>query len=353
MRRHLTPLTCLLVLEIFSCQFTLADTLLVANKSDDTVDLIDLATGRSMATLDTGHAPHEIAVSADGGLAVVTNYGDRDNPGNTLTLIDVEQARTLRTIDLGEHTRPHGVVFIGDHRAAVTTEGSGYLLIVDLATGHIVHAVKTEQEVSHMLAATPDGRRVFVANIGSGSVTVIDLIEGAKLADIETGEGAEGIAVMPGGQQVWVGNRAADTLTLIDAHTLEILETIRCPGFPIRVAFTPDGQRALVSAARSGEVVVFDTGQREELTRTRLDLSNAPDASRRLFGDRFGESPVPVGLVVSPDGQTAWVAATQADAVVIVDAEQLTVRDLLKAGREPDGMAFSPVEVPALPASVP
>ena len=41
----------------------LADTLLVANKSDHTVDLIDLETGASQATLPTGRGPHEIAVS--------------------------------------------------------------------------------------------------------------------------------------------------------------------------------------------------------------------------------------------------------------------------------------------------
>ena len=121
--------------------------------------------------------------------------------------------------------------------------------------------------------------------------------------------------------------------------------TIPCPGFPIRVAFTPDGEHVWVSAARSGEVVVFDTATRREITRTQLDLSNAPDASRRLFGDRFGESPVPVGLVIAPDGATAWVAATQADAVVVIDPTTLTVRDLLKAGREPDGMAYSQVDV--------
>ena len=316
-----------------------AATLLVANKSDHTVDLVDPATGTSRARLATGHAPHEIAVSPGGKTAVVANYGDREKPGSTLTVVDVTKAKVVRTIDLAPHTRPHGVAWIDANRLAVTTEGSRSLLVVDVSAGKVTHAIATGAEVSHMVALAAD--RAFVANIGSGSVTVIDLASGKKLRDVETGAGAEGIAVRPGTREIWVTNRAADTLSVVDAASLEVTATLEATGFPIRIAFTPDGERALVSAARSGEVILFDAGARRELRRATLDLATAPDAAKRLFGDQFGESPVPVGLLVAPDGKTAYVAATQADAVVVIDTETLAVRNLLRAGREPDGMALS------------
>ena len=324
-----------------------ASILLVANKTDNTVDLIDLHRQESVATLPTGHAPHEIAVSPDGKVAVVANYGDREKPGATLTVVDIGRAEVDGEIDLGDHTRPHGLVFVGQERVAVTAEGSRHLLVVDLRDRQVASAIDTGQEISHMVTATADGRRAFVANIGSGSVTAIDLRTGRKLADIPTGEGAEGIAVTPDGREVWVTNRGADTLSVIDPETLEVVATVDCPGFPIRIAVTPDGQHALVSAASTGEVVVIDIQRRREVRRTQLDLSTAPDAGSRLFGDRFGESPVPVGLVVHPLGSLAWVAATQADVVVAVDPADLTVRGLLTAGREPDGMAFSSAEPPS------
>jgi YVTN family beta-propeller protein len=271
---------------------------------------------------------------------VVSNYGDRTAPGSSLTVIDVSEAEVLRTIDLGEHTRPHGLVWLSDEALAVTTEGSGHLLVVEPATGTIRNAVETGQRISHMVAAT--GGRAFVANIGSGTVTAIGLADGVKLADIATGDGAEGIDVSPDGREVWVSNRAADTLSVIDPQSLEILATVPCPGFPIRVRLTPDGSRVLVSAASSGEVVVFDRAERRELVRKQLDLSTVEGFEKRLFGDRFGDSPVPVGLVVSPDGDTAWVAATQADTVVVVGMKDLVVKGLLSAGHEPDGMAWAP-----------
>jgi YVTN family beta-propeller protein len=200
-----------------------------------------------------------------------------------------------------------------------------------------------------MVVVTADGRRAFVANIGSGNVTAVDLAAGKKLADVATGAGAEGIALAPGGRELWVGNRAADTLSVVDPESLAVVATVPCPGFPIRLAFTPDGSRLLVSAARSGEVVLFDPGARKELLRRKLDLSAVAEAATRLFGTQFGESPVPVGLVVAPDGETAWVAATQADAVVAVDPATLEVKGLLMAGREPDGMGYSALA--ASPAS--
>ena len=316
------------------------DTLLVANKSDATVDLLDPATGETRATLPTGKAPHEIAVSPDGRTAVISNYGDRQSPGSSLTVVDVAGARVVGTVDLGRHSRPHGLAWISPDRLAVTAEGSEHLLVIEPRSGSIRSQVETSQRVSHMVATT--GGRAFVANIGSGTVTVIDLASGTKLADIATGEGAEGIDVAPDGREVWVSNRAADTLSVIDPESLEILATVPCPGFPIRVRLTPDGSRVLVSAARSGEVVVFDRAARRELVRRRLDLSTVEGFETRLFGDRFGDSPVPVGLVVAPDGETAWVAATQADLVVEVGTEDLVVRGLLTAGREPDGMAWAP-----------
>jgi YVTN family beta-propeller protein len=320
-----------------------AGTLIVANKSDHTVDLIDPQSGTRRATLPTGRAPHEAAASPDGKLAVISNYGPRDAAGSTLTVIDVAKNEVLRTIELGDHKRPHGLGWYAADRLAVTTEESAHLLVVDPLTGTVVNEIKTSAKISHMVAVTPDGRRAFVANIGSGSVTAIDLVEGSKIKAIETGAGAEGIAVTPDGKQLWISNRAADTLTVLSTENLEPIVQIPCKGFPIRVAVTPDGERVLVSCARSGEIAVFDAASFEELIRRKLDLSKVTEAATRLFGDRFGESPVPIGLVVAPDGRRAWVAATQSDVVVVFDPATLDVIDLIQAGKEPDGMAYTAI----------
>ncbi len=312
-------------------------TLVVLNKAEATASLVEVASGTVVATLPTGAGPHEAAVSPDGRLAVATNYGTREQPGSTLTLIDVPASRVLRTIALPDGAAPHGVRFLDARRALVTAEGLKALLVVDLDLGVVQTTIPTQREVSHMVAATPDGRRAFVASIGSGSVTAIDLSAGRILAQLSTGTGAEGIAVSPDGREAWVANRGADTLSVIDTAGLKIVAEIPSAGFPIRVAFTPDGRRALVSHARSGDVAVYDTAARREERRLNAHFSPKPGAAN-LLGF---EGAVPVGIVVDPSGSLAWVAHTNADAVAAFEIATGRLVSTLIAGREPDGMAYS------------
>ena len=93
--------------------------------------LVALDTGRSVATLPTGHAPHEVAVSADGRTAVVANYGDRERSGDSLTVVDLRARKVARTIDLGEHRRPHGLTFVARSMVAVSTSTALASRLVD------------------------------------------------------------------------------------------------------------------------------------------------------------------------------------------------------------------------------
>jgi YVTN family beta-propeller protein len=313
-------------------------TLVVANKAEATVSLIDLDDGRVAATLATGDGPHEVDVSADGRFALVTNYGSGGQSGNSLTLIDVVNAEVVKTIDLGEYKAPHGVEWVDDGRAAVTVEDNQALVVVDIEKGEIVQAIGTDQQVSHMVALDPDGRRAYTANIGSGSISVLNLASGERVRNVVTGNGAEGVAVSSLGH-VWVTNRAADTVTVLDGETYTTLKEIASPGFPIRATATPKGQ-VLVTRARAGELVVYDAGTFSEIRTVAFDIDSL-GAEGRLFGDRFGDSSVPIGVIVDETGEHAYVAHANADVITEVDLSSGDVVRLLRAGREPDGMAYS------------
>lgn len=324
-----------------------ADTLIVGNKAEATVSLIDLDSGKVVATLPTGVGPHEVAVSPDGRLAAVADYGTGAAPGSTLTVIDVPGARVVKTIGLGEYRRPHGLAWIAPDRLLVTVEAQKALLEVDPGSGEVRRAVETGQEVSHMVAAAPGGSRAFVANIGSGTVTAIDLAAGKKLGDVATGAGAEGIAVGPDGKRVWVTNREADTVSAIDAASLEVVATVEPGAFPIRAEVTPDGRWVLVSNARSGTISVIDAASAKVARTIELGVE-AKDAEGRLL--QFGEgSPVPIGIEIAPDGKRAYVAAANADAIAVIDLETWKLVGTLTAGREPDGMGYSTVAVARSP----
>ncbi len=315
------------------------DVLVVLNKSDNTASILDAKTGAVRATVPVGKAPHEAALLADGATVAVSNYGTREEPGRTLTLIDLSREAPAATIELPEGARPHGLEALPDGRLLVTAEGLKELLVVDPKARRVLRRISVGRETTHMVVASPDGKRAYVANIGSGSVTVVDLGAGRTVKDIPTGEGAEGIAITPDGREVWVTNRGADTVSVLDTAALAIAATLKVPQFPIRVKITPDGKRALVSCARSGDVAVFDAARREEIKRIAIDREAVAGSEVRLFSTRFGKSPVPVGLLIAPDGKRAWVASTNADVVSVLDLESLAVVGRLTAGKEPDGLA--------------
>ena len=74
-----------------------AETLLVANKREATLTLVDPDTGIVRAAIPTGLDPHEVEVSSDGRWAVVSMYGTDDEPGSTITVVDVRAGKELRT----------------------------------------------------------------------------------------------------------------------------------------------------------------------------------------------------------------------------------------------------------------
>ena len=96
-------------------------TLVVLNKAEASVSLIDPVTGETRKTLKVGVGPHEAATSPDGRYVIVCNYGDRSGPGSSLSVLDMEAQRVTATIDLTPYHRPHGIQFLPNGRRVVVT----------------------------------------------------------------------------------------------------------------------------------------------------------------------------------------------------------------------------------------
>ncbi len=316
------------------------DLLIVLNKSDHEAALVDPSTLKTLVKLPTGRGPHEVAVSPDGRLAYVSNYGmfgvfregeRHDEPGNTITVLDLARRAVKDTFDLGDYTKPHGIVASRDGRRLwVTCEGAQAVLELDAASGAVLEAWKTAQETSHMIVASADEKKLFVANIRSGTATVIERATG-RVVSLPTGAGAEGIDLSRDGREVWVTNRSDSSISVIDAARDTVVEKIPSGGqMPIRVKFTPDGTQAWVSNARSNAVTVLDA------------------RNRQLIGT-IGVGAMPVGIQMTPDGARAYVANTNDDLVTVIDVAARKVLGTFTTGNEPDGMAWAPEWAPDRP----
>lgn len=312
-----------------------ADVLLVGNKSAHTLWALDLDSGAKSASFDTGIGPHEVEISPDGRLAVVSNYGERERPGNSLTVLDWAAGEVARVVDLGEDTRPHGMAFLPDGRLVVTTEGSDRLLVVDVASGEVLQRISVGEGVAHMVAASPDGRFAWVTNISAGTLEKVDLDAGKVIGTIKTGAGAEGVGVARAGREVWVTNRADDTVSIVDADSLEIVAALESTGFPIRVAMTPDGRHGLVTNARAATLSVFAVESRT-LAAT-IQIAD-PDAAYQET--LLGDSALPIGIVAHPGGERVYIAVSGANEVAVIETGTWQIVDRWATGREPDALGI-------------
>jgi DNA-binding beta-propeller fold protein YncE len=319
------------------------DVLIVLEKDAATARLLDPTSGRTLTTLPTGPFPHEVAVSPDGRLAVVADYGAQE-PGRTLTVIDLRARRVLRTVSLGEYRRPHGIVWIeGDApMVAVTAEQSQAVLVVDVDAGAVVRAIPTAQQGTHMLALASGGRRAWTANIGSGSVTLVDLQEGRVVRTAPVGQGPEAIDVTPDGREVWAADRQQDVIRILDATTLDSLGALPTGRFPNRLKFTPDGRWALVSNAAASTITVYDARARRQVATVALPLGAGRTPSAPNAMNPTGASVVPLGIQLAPDGRRAWIAANATGELIELAIPTWRIVRRIAAGAGPDGMAYVP-----------
>ncbi|QJR11967.1 Hydrazine synthase subunit beta [Usitatibacter rugosus] len=299
-----------------------ADTLVVLNKAESTLVTVDPATMKVLGRVATGRGPHEAVASADGKLAYVANYGDQ-SPNNSLSIIDLATLKEVKRVDLGALVRPHGLAEHGG-KIYFTSETSRTVARYDPATDKVDWIAGTGQSTTHMLALSPDGKKIYTANIQSDSVTVLTIgpPTPAAIVQVAVGKSPEAIDASPDGREVWVGQNGDGRISIIDTATNTVKDSFKVGELPIRLKFTPDGKRVLVADPKNDALVVVDVATRREVKRIAIDG-------------------VPLGIQMAPDGKRAYVSRAQAGKVDAIDLEKLEVVGSVETGKGPDGLAYA------------
>lgn len=297
-------------------------TLLVVNKGESTLAIVAADTMDSIK-VPTGPTPHEVAASGDGRYAVVTNYGAHQD-GTTISVIDLGTRKEIHRVDLGDLRGPHGVAFHGG-KAYFTVEGSKKIARYDPASNKIDWTHDIGQNRTHMLVISKDGHTIYTSNVNSDSVTVVsgnaDRTQWTNTV-VSVGKGPEGIDLSPDGKEVWAANSGDGTVSVIDTISKKVKQTINVgTKHSNRLKFTPDGKLALISDLGSGDLVVVDTASRKEVKRMNLGKSAE-------------------GILILPDGSRAFVAVSGDNKVVLVDLKTFAVAPASVPGVDPDGMAW-------------
>jgi YVTN family beta-propeller protein len=302
--------------------------LLVLEKEDQAVAVVDPASLRVRARVAAGADPHEIAVSADGKTAYITNYGAFSTPLQTLSVVDLVARKALPPVDLGALRAPHGLEAVGG-RIYFTAEGSKVIGRYDPAAGKVDWVLGTGANRTHMLVVAGDERQVFTSDVNSDTITLLEKDERADVSGwretrIPVGKGPEGFDVSPDGKELWAANSGDGTVSIVELASRVVVRTLEVgTKRSNRLKFSPDGRLVLVSDLGTGDLVVLDAHARREAKRLGLGQAAA-------------------GILITPDGARAFVAAPRDNAVAIVDLATLSVTGRIATGRGPDGMAWVP-----------
>lgn len=303
--------------------------LLVAQKGLQSLGIVDPETGTVIFSVPEGaKTGHEVAASPDGRLAYVPIYGDSGvgepgTDGSKMVVVDVAGEKVIGEVNFGHGVRPHCPVFgPKDGLLYVTTELDHTVTVIDPKTLKIVGTIPTGQAESHMLAISHDGRRGYTANVGPGTVSVLDMETRRLLKVIPVAGRVQRIAMSMDDKWVFTADQKEPRMAVIDAATDTVAQWIALPGVGYGGAVTPDGRWLLVALPALDKVAVVDL--------------RTMQVARVI---EVGKSPQEV--LVRPDGRIAYVSCEGSHQVAEIDLKTWTTRRLLSTGLGTDGLAWA------------
>jgi DNA-binding beta-propeller fold protein YncE len=271
---------------------------------------------------------HEIATSADGRTAFLPIYGNvgvgkPGLDGNQMLILDLPSRKIVGHIDFGHGVRPHQPVLDPARNLLyVTTELDHSVTIIDPGTRKIVGSVPTGQPESHMFVLSPDGRRGYTANVGPGSVSVLDMVGRKTITVVPISRETQRISISNDGRWVFTSDQTKPQLAVIDTATNKLKSWIPLPGTGYGTAPTPDGHFLLVAVPPTNQVAVVDLASMKVVRN--IDVPASPQE-----------------VLIRPDGKVAYVSCNTSGKVAAIDLSQWKVQNLITAGKFADGLAWA------------
>jgi DNA-binding beta-propeller fold protein YncE len=321
----LSPLLSLTIPAAFAQQ----GRLLVTQKGDTSLAIVDPAAGKVIASVPEGGVTgHEVIASPDGRLAYVPIYGNSGvgkpgTDGRNMVVIDIASQKVVGNLDFGHPVRPHMPIFgPKDGLLYVTTELDQAITLIDPKTLKIVGSIPTGQPQSHMLALSHDGRRGYTANVGPGTVSVLDIPARKTLAIIPISGATQRISISNDDRWVFTADQKEPRLAVIDTATNQVKSWVPLDGLGYGSAPTPDGRWLLIAIPDKNKVDVIDL----------KTMKAAPSVA--VCSD-------PQETLVRPDGKTAYVSCAGSSQVAEIDLASWKVARLIATGKSTDGLAWA------------
>jgi DNA-binding beta-propeller fold protein YncE len=308
--------------------------LLVCNKGEQSLGIIDTALGRQIAVVpEDGVTGHEVVASSDGARAFVPIYGNSGvgkpgTDGQLLRVIDLSTHQIVGTVDFGtvdfgKGVRPHcAVIGPRNHQLYVTTELANCITEIDPDTLKITGTIPTGQPESHMLCISSDGQRGYTANVAPGTVSVLDMIARKVVTIIPIARHTQRISISTDDHWVFTADQTAPRLAVVDTAKNQVTGSIPLSAMAYGTAPTPDGHWLIAALPSANKVAIIDLGG--------LKVAQTLDVP-----------PAPQEVLVRPDGAEAYVSCDASRQIAVIDTKTWKVSKLIDAGAGADGLAWA------------
>jgi YVTN family beta-propeller protein len=305
--------------------------LLIVTQRDQTFHVYDPDTLAEIVSVkeDAGtDAGHEVIATTDGKTAFVPLYGNSGvgkpgSDGDHIQVFDIASAKPTGTITFPHGVRPHKPLW-DTHTGMllVTTEVDRTVSIIDPKTMKVVGSIPTGAEQSHMITLLPDGKKLYSANVGPGTVSVMDVPGRKFLKTIPISSNTQRISNSNDGRWVFTADQTAPELVAIDTKTDTVSKRIKLPAVGYGTTPTVDGRYLLVTMDSQPAIAVVDMKTMEVV--------------------RSIETPKGINeVVVTPDGKSAYATSAKTDHLVKIDLGTFTVTKDVTTGKFPDGLWFA------------
>ena len=278
--------------------------LLVLNKGDNTLAIVDPVAAKVVARVPSGPDPHEVVAAK--GLAFISNYGGN----NTLSVVDLVAQKALAPINLGALRSPHGL-WVAEGKVYFTAEANKIIGRYDPTAQQIDWLLGLGQERTHMIVVSPDGKRIYTSNVNSDTISLVE--RGSGPGGSEAGPARRDKAVRepprwttPGGPPPGAPDQGGPPPGGPDGQA--------GPGGPPGSGGGPGGPPPFGPPGGGG------------WSATHVAVGKGPE-----------------GFDVSPDGKEVWAANSHDGTVSIIDVAKKSVVETLKVGpRMANRLKFTP-----------
>lgn len=310
--------------------------LYIFNKLSQDVTVFDLQKGEAIAEIPIEIETHDAAALSNQNRIAVANYGTAKTKGKSIIIINTEKNCIEKTI---EFTRGYkgldGIVSIQNtDKVAAISRISNQFLIVNLDNGTVESEVDTQQNTSHFFVFHPSKPFVYVTNIVSGSVSVINLKTNVVSEIIPCGAGTNGIDITPDGSEVWVANANNNSISVISTLNNKVIKTLSTGNEPLSLKFSVNGRYCLVTNLSDGTISVFNQSSRAEIKTISIH-------GKKGFVERLlHHTPRPVNILMHPNGLYAFVSNSNANKVEVIDMKTFEIVSSIGTGKVPAAMVF-------------